>query len=79
MRSIAAENNLLRFERVGRGEQLLILLNLGQDPIQVATRNATVIAATNVNRTREGVDTVVRLLGSEGVVIKLQRSEAQNE
>jgi alpha-glucosidase len=73
MFSVVADKNLLRYERDGEGERLLILLNLGNDSVQAETEVGRVIAATRSDREAEQVDAFVELRGSEGLIIELAR------
>ena len=73
MLSVAADKGLLRYERVGDGERLLILLNLGNNSVQAETGAGKVIAAIRTDRVGEQVDALVELRGSEGLVIELAR------
>jgi alpha-glucosidase len=70
MSSIAADQNLLRYERTRDGERFLVLLNLGHSPVQAVTETGIVIAATSSHRERERVDNFVELTGSEALLIK---------
>jgi alpha-glucosidase len=73
MFSVVADKNLLRYERAGEGERLLVLLNLGNDPVQAETKAGKVIAAIRTDREGEQVDALVELRGSEGLIIELAR------
>ena len=72
MRSISANQNLLRYERIGDEERLLVLLNLGHSPIQAAAEAGNVIAATNTYREGERVENSVELGASEALLIKIE-------
>jgi alpha-glucosidase len=74
MFSVVADKNLLRYERAGEGERLLVLLNLGNDSVQAETEAGKVIAAIRTDREGEQVDALVELKGSEGLIIELARS-----
>jgi alpha-glucosidase len=69
--SVVADKNLLRYERAGGDERLLVLLNLGNNPVQAKTEAGKVIAATCSHREGEEVDALVELGGSEGLIIEL--------
>jgi alpha-glucosidase len=71
MGSIAAEENLLRYERAGSAERFLILLNMGHDPIQVVTENGTICMSTCLDREGDAVNGSVGLRDSEGMIIRL--------
>jgi alpha-glucosidase len=74
MFSVVADKNLLRYERAGEGERLLVLLNLGNDSVQAKTEAGKVIAAIRTDREGEQVDALVELRDSEGLIIELARS-----
>ena len=69
--SIAAENNLLRFERAGSAERFLILLNMGHNPIQAVTKTGAICMSTCLDREGDTVSGSVRLRASEGIIIRL--------
>jgi alpha-glucosidase len=71
MSSIAAENNLLRFERTGGAERFLILLNMGHEPVQAVTENGAVCMSTCLNREGERVNGAIGLRASEAMIIRL--------
>jgi alpha-glucosidase len=71
--SVVADKNLLRYERAGEDERLLVLLNLGNDSDQAKTEAGKVIAAIRSDREGEQVDALVELGNSEGLIIKLAR------
>jgi hypothetical protein len=76
MRSIIADQNLLRYERIGGEERLLVLLNLGRSSVQVATNPGIVIAATGSPREGERIENFVELGGSEALLIKMEQRSA---
>jgi alpha-glucosidase len=69
--SIAAEGNLLRYERAKERERILVLLNLGPDPMRTHTKSGTIMESTYLHRRGEELDQSVELRSSEGIVIKL--------
>ena len=71
MGSIAAEDNLLRYERARSAKRFLILLNMGHDPIQAVTENGTICMSTYLDRGGERVNGAVGLRASEGMMIRL--------
>jgi alpha-glucosidase len=76
MRPITADQNLLRYERIGGDERLLVLLNLGHSSVQVATEPGSVIAATGSSREGERIENSVELGGSEALLIKMEQLSA---
>jgi alpha-glucosidase len=71
MQAVAAVNSLLRFERSGGGERMLILLNMGHTQIQAVTGRGMIIASTHSPRQGEEVDVVVELSPAEGLIVNL--------
>ena len=71
LQAITAESNLLRYERSGSGERLLILLNLSNSPAQAIMASGIIIASTFLDREGEKVDGSVELSPAEGLVIDL--------
>jgi alpha-glucosidase len=71
MTSIATDGSLLRYERVGSGESLLILLNMGHDPIEAITESGAILMSTCLDREGDNVNGTVRLRASEGMIIHL--------
>jgi hypothetical protein len=76
IRSIAAEGNLLSYERVKEGERILVLLNLGVEPVRVRTKAGTILESTCLHRTGQKLDNSVELRSSEGIIIKPTRRGA---
>jgi alpha-glucosidase len=76
IRSIAAEGNLLSYERVNEGERILVLLNLGVEPVRAHTKAGTILESTYLHRTGEKLDNSVELRSSEGIIIKPTRRGA---
>jgi len=81
IRSVIAEENLLRYERSSGAERFLVLLNLGRNPIEAATLSGTIVVDTGLNREGERIENIVKLRGGEGVLIKIgmQASEPGGE
>ena len=71
IRAIAAENDVLRFERIGIEDRILVLLNIGAGSAQSIVEAGTILLSTEVNRDGEGVHGVVNLGGAEGLIIQL--------
>jgi alpha-glucosidase len=63
--------DLLSYERTAENERLVIFLNFGHCPIQVAAESGFVLAGTDSRRDTKRVDNFVELRGSEGLVIKV--------
>jgi alpha-glucosidase len=68
---LTALGDLMRYERDAENERLVIFLNFGHSPIQVATEAGIILAGTDSRRDAERVDNFVELQGSEGLIIKI--------
>ena len=69
--SVTTLGDLLSFERTAENERVVIFLNLGHSPVQVATEAGIVLAGTDSCRDTERVHNLVELQGSEGLVIEV--------
>jgi alpha-glucosidase len=73
LHSVRSDKNVLQFERVGEGERLLVLLNLGAGPVQLPTDPGTILASTSLERAGKKVRAVVDVMPTEGLVIALDK------
>ncbi len=73
LHSVRADQNVLRFERVGEGEHLLVLLNLGAGPVQLPTAPGKILESTSPERAGKKVGAVVDMMPTEGLVIALNK------
>ena len=71
LRSVTTLGDLLSYERTADNERVVIFLNFGHSPVQVATEAGIVLAGTDSRRDTERVDNFVELQGSEGLVIEV--------
>ena len=69
--SVTTSGDLLSFERTADNERVVIFLNFGHSPVQVATVAGIILAGTDSRRDSERVDNFVELQGSEGLVIEV--------
>jgi alpha-glucosidase len=67
--SIAASNNVLRYQRVGADETLLILLNLSHEPVEVDAAGI-ILKSTHANRTAEPIPHSTTLHPAEALILK---------
>jgi alpha-glucosidase len=67
---VTAEKNVLRYERVGEEDRLLVLLNMGLEPARVSIETGVVLASTSLNREGERVTAFVDINAAEGLVIE---------
>jgi alpha-glucosidase len=68
---VTAENHVLRFERTGSEERILVVLNMAADPIQVTVENGTIMASTHLDREGKQVSGPIDLRPAEGLVVGL--------
>jgi alpha-glucosidase len=72
-RPVAAEGDLLLYRREGDGEALTIVLNLGDDPVELSTAgrglDGALLLSTHLDRKGERIHGTLDLRGNEGVVI----------
>ncbi|SFJ14758.1 alpha-amylase family glycosyl hydrolase [Bradyrhizobium sp. Gha] len=70
---IAAEGDLLIYRREAEGRALIVVLNLGPEPIAVATSaiglGSEILLSTCLDREGERLEGVLDLRGNEGVVV----------
>jgi alpha-glucosidase len=71
LRSLTTLGDLLSYERAAENERLVIFLNFGHSPVQVATEAGIILAGTDSRRDTERVENFIELQGSEGLVIKV--------
>jgi alpha-glucosidase len=73
---LSAESNLLRYERADDEERLLVLLNLGFDPIEAKLQSGKIVSSTRFDRNENRVDNAVTVRGAEGLIILLDEGSA---
>ena len=71
LRSLTTLGDLLSYERTAENKRLVIFLNFGDGPVQVATEAGIVLAGTDSRRDTERVDNFIELQGSEGLVVEV--------
>jgi alpha-glucosidase len=71
LRSVSAENGVLRYQRQGEEEHILVLLNMGQDPERITIESGSVLVSTYLDREGQKVSGTVDLEVAEGIVIGL--------
>ena len=77
LRSVTVQSDVLRFQRVGDQDRLVVLLNFGHSPVEIEMEQGTVILSTNLDRERhpQGIKTL-DLNAAEGVIIELDQLPA---
>jgi alpha-glucosidase len=72
---VVTTGDLLAYRREHDGKALLVVLNLGGDPISIASdtiaHEGEILLSTNLDRTGEVVSGDLDLRGNEGVIIRL--------
>ena len=71
LHSIAAANNVLTYERRGCGEQLRIILNLGDAPATIPSEVSEILAATSPGCTSERPNRLIQLGAAAGLIVRL--------
>ena len=71
LQAVATEGNVLRFERTAEGMRILVLLNLGSEPVTALVGDGTILLSTSLERKDETTSGEVELSGAEGLVIAL--------
>ena len=66
---VSAEGTLLRYQRVDENSQWMVLLNLGDRPLQVAASPGTVVISTVSGREGTAVSNLVALDANEGLIL----------
>jgi alpha-glucosidase len=74
LNQLRTERSLLRYERVDPSERLLVLLNLGFEPVEIQLESGTVLLSTGHGRDGEGIHDVVVVRGAEGLIIGFSTS-----
>jgi alpha-glucosidase len=69
MQSIAAHDNVLRYQRVDVNETLLILLNLSHEPVEIDA-SGIILKSTHGNREGEHITHSAVLRPAEGLILK---------
>ena len=72
LRSVAAINNVLSYERHGEGERLRILLNLGDAPTSLESSIGEILAATSPHCLSEQPNKLMQLGAAAGVIVRLR-------
>jgi alpha-glucosidase len=69
--NVSAQGNLLRYERAGADERILVLLNLGSAPLLTSTEAGTILLSTFPGRTGQRLESTVTIEGGEGILISV--------
>jgi len=71
MQSVSADTGVLRYERRGDHDRILVLLNLSGDSVRMTVESGTILASTEFDRDGQQVNGVVELKAAEGMIIDL--------
>jgi glycosidase len=72
LHSITAANNVLSFERHGQGEQLRVVLNLGDAPMAIPSAIGEILAATSPYCWSEQPNGHMQLGAAAGLIVRLR-------
>jgi alpha-glucosidase len=71
MQSISADRGVLRYERRGYADRILVLLNLSANSVRLTVESGTVLASTGFDRDGQKVNGTIEMNAAEGIVIDL--------
>jgi len=73
LKDVTALNHVLRFERTGKDDRFLVVLNMAAEPAQIALAAGTVLSSTHLDREGKSVSGMVELRAAEGMVVGLDK------
>ena len=71
LQGVAADGNVLRYERSAGKGRLLVVLNMSAEPAHIASGKGTILISTHLDREQESISNEVELRAAEGLVISL--------
>jgi alpha-glucosidase len=71
MQSIGADSGVLRYERRGHADRILVLLNMSANSVRMSVESGTVLASTSFDRNGQKVNGTIEMNAAEGIVIDL--------
>jgi alpha-glucosidase len=71
MQSISADSGVLRYERRGHADRILVLLNMSANSVRMSVESGTVLASTSFDRDGQRVNGAIEMNAAEGIVIDL--------
>jgi hypothetical protein len=71
LKDVTAAGHVLRFERTGKDNRFLVVLNMATEPVQIELAAGTVLSSTHLDREGKSVGGMVDLRGAEGMVVGL--------
>jgi len=72
LENVAAERNVLLYERSTDRERVLVVLNMGSEPAQVRSKAGVVLASTHLDREGTKIGDQVELRAGEGLILVLK-------
>jgi glycosidase len=69
MQFVSADRGVLRYERRGDEDRILVLLNMGTDSVRITSESGTILASTDFDLDRQRVNGTVEMKAAEGMVI----------
>jgi alpha-glucosidase len=73
IQSISAEGPLLRYQRIGSEDRLLVALNVGNEPVRTETSAGVILASTSFHQIGQRVPGSFDLRPAEGILIELDK------
>lgn len=73
LKDVTAANHVLRFERTGKEDRFLVVLNMATEPAQIELAAGTVLSSTYLDREGKSVGGKVDLRAAEGMVLGLDK------
>lgn len=70
---VTAEKNVLRYHRTGEEDHIVVLLNMGSDPVRMTIESGTILASTYPGREGQRVSGMVDMEVAEGLVVGLDK------
>ena len=71
MQLVSADNGVLRYERKGKQDRILVLLNMTANSVRTSVERGSILACTGFDREGQQVNGIVEMDAAEGVVIEL--------
>src|ERR1700692_4819220 len=71
MQFVGADKGVLRYERRGDDDRILVLLNMSADSVGMTTESGTILASTEFDREGQKLNGTVEMKAAEGMVIDL--------
>jgi alpha-glucosidase len=71
MQFVSADKGVLRYERRGDDDRILVALNMSADSVQMTIESGTILASTDFDRDGQKVNGTVEMKTAEGMVIDL--------